>query len=477
MICVLIMPVTIFVCIQCICISSFCFCILNQDSGTRTSLPPVSSNNGKVNCFNSSSGQGIAHNVKPQTADGIATCSKAPKLKIGNHVSAAPVNDTISFVASHPGPNGVASKPPSHMKTGTNGIDTDSSLSSEIPGNANSSFELFVMDEDGIDLFVDLNSTPGDWTGSFKGGVNLPPSTHNSETDMFTNSISSLWNKNDQNTTSPSDSIIMDIKDKEPESIAACTNSSLGSTDGGNSHPKFNPHHTTAVNSRSSVSTLPCTPVEISVSQEGSPVVYSPCLTSDVQNNLPLDTMADALGSNVLPQESVGVSMSSGRSHPSLADDSIQPTNEGAFSPGKTKACVKNGCTQNVLDAHTDKAVSSPPRHVVASDTDKNSRPPSVGKQETLDATSGVQRARNSDANGLLTENVTVGAVVMEEDNGHGGSLSVRQLPNQPVIALPAANAPSDANLADRGVAGNFELTNSTQSPVASVISLYFDAS
>ncbi|XP_037442644.1 uncharacterized protein LOC119311118 isoform X2 [Triticum dicoccoides] len=411
---------------------------LKSDSGTRTSLPPISSNNGKGDCFNSCSGQGISHNVK-QTADGIATCSTAPKLN-GNHVSVAPVNDTISFVASHPGPNGVASKPPSHMKAGTNGIDKGSGLSNENLANVKSPFKLFLMDEDGIDLFVDLNSTPGDWVGSFKGGVNLPPSTHNSETDMFTNSISSLRNKNDQNTMLPSDNIIIDIQDKGPESIAACTNSSLGSTDGENYRSKSNPRDTTAVNSRSSASTLSGTPVEISVSQEGPPVVHSSCLTSDVQNNVSLDMVAGALGSNVLPQESADVSMLPGRSHAPLTDDSIQPTNESTFSPG----------------------------HVVISDTDKNSRPPSVGKQEMLDVTSGVQRTRNSDTNGLLMENVPTAAVAMEEDNGHGGSSSVRQLVNQAVIALPAANAQSDASSADRGVAGNFDLTDPTRSSVAS---------
>ncbi|XP_048531067.1 uncharacterized protein LOC125510019 isoform X3 [Triticum urartu] len=410
---------------------------LKSDSGTRTNLPPISSNNGKGDCFNSCSGQGIAHNVK-QTADGIATCSTAPKLN-GNHVSVAPVNDTISFVASHPGPNGVASKPPSHMKAGTNGIDKGSGLSNENSANVKSPFKLFLMDEDGIDLFVDLNSTPGDWVGSFKGGVNLPPSTHNSESDMFTNSISSLRNKNDQNTMLPPDNIIIDIQDKGPESIAACTNSSLGSTDGENYRSKSNPRDTTAVNLRSSASTLPGTAVEISVSQEGPPVVHSSS-ASDVQNNVSLDMVAGALGSNVLPQESADVSMLPRRSNAPLTDDSIQPTNESTFSPG----------------------------HVVISDTDKNSRPPSVGKQEMLDVTSGDQRTRNSDTNGLLMENVPTAAVAMEEDNGHGGSLSVRQLANQAVIALPAANAQSDASSADRGVAGNFDLTDPTRSSVAS---------
>uniref|UniRef100_A0A453LB15 Uncharacterized protein n=1 Tax=Aegilops tauschii subsp. strangulata TaxID=200361 RepID=A0A453LB15_AEGTS len=128
------------------------------------------------------------------------------------------------------------------------------------------------------------------------------------------------------------------------------------------------------------------------------------------------------------------------RSHAPLTDDSIQPTNESTFSPG----------------------------HVVISDTDKNSRPPSVGKQEMLDVTSGDQRTRNSDTNGLLMENVPTAAVAMEEDNGHGGSLSVRQLANHAVIALPAANAQSDASSADRGVAGNFDLTDPTRSSVAS---------
>lgn len=423
---------------------------LKSDFGARTSLPPVSVNNGKVDCFSSCSGQGIAHNAKSQTADGIATSLTAPKLTTGNHVSAAPVNDTISLIASHPAPNDVVSESRSHKEVGANGIDKGNGSSNEISAKKISPFQLFVMSDEGIDLFVDLDSTPGDWIDSFKGGVSIPPSIHPSE--MLSNSISSLRSKNDQNTTSSSDNII-GVENKGPESIAACTNSSLGSTDCENSRSGSYPPDTTAVNSRSSASTLPRTLVETSGSQEGVPVVHSSCLTSDVQNNMSIDTMAGALGNNVLPQESVDVSAWSGRSHASLPDNSIQPTQEDTLCPGKTKVCVKTGCTQNV---------------VVISDSDENSCPPSVGKQKKmLDVTSGVKLTRNSDTNELPTENEPIEAVPMEEDNNHGDTLSIDQIAKQTVAELPASDAQSDASCADRGVAGNFNLADPTPPSVA----------
>jgi hypothetical protein len=174
-----------------------------------------------------------------------------------------------------------------------------------------------------------------------------------------------------------------------------------------------------------------------------------------------LDMMAAALGNNMLPQESVDVSALSGRGHAPLPYDSVQPTKEDMLSPGKTKVCVKTGCTQDV---------------VVISDSDEDSSPPFVDKQEIPGATSGVKLTRNSDTNEVLTESVPIEAVPMEEDNSHGDTLSIDQIAKQTVAGLPATDAQSDASSADRGVAGNFNLADPTTSSVAPVISLYFNA-
>jgi hypothetical protein len=432
------------------------FLYLNQDFDARTSLPHVSVTNEKVDHFISCSGQGIAPNVNSQTADGIATSSTAPELKTGNHVSAAHVNDTVCFIASHPGPNGVVSESRSNKKVCANGIDKGSGSSNDISAKKKSPFQFFVMSEEGLDLTVDLNFTPGAWVESFKGEVSIPPSVHHTETEMFSNSIGSLRSKNDQTTNSSSDNIITDVEDKGPETIAAHTNSSLGSIDCENSRSGFCPPDTTAVNSRSSASKLPGTPVETSGSQEGVPVVHSSCLTTDVQNNMSLDMMAGSLGNNVLPQESAGVSAWSVRSHAPLPDDSIQPTKKDTFSPGKTR--VKTGCTQNV---------------VVISDSDENSCPPSVDKQEMIDVTSGVKLTRNSDTDELITESVPIEAVPMVS---HGDTLSIDQIAKQIAAELPATDQ-SDASSADHGIAGNFNHADPTPSSVALVISLCFDAS
>ncbi|KQJ88857.1 uncharacterized protein LOC100839736 isoform X1 [Brachypodium distachyon] len=428
---------------------------LQSDIGARMSLPPVSLNNGKC------SGQGIAQNAKSQSAYGIATNLTPPGHAIEiNHDSASHVKDKISFVASHPGLNGVVAEPHSCTKVGANVVVKAIGSTNEISANANANakakakekekekekantntkaapFQFFVMSEDeGLDLVVDLNFNPASWVRSFNEGLNIPPSTHQSEKGILSDSISSLVGKNDQNTISSLGSITVDTENRAADSIAPRTNSSLGphSTDGYNSHSGPHPADTINVNSNSSASTLPGTFAEVSGSQEWVPVVHSSCLSSDVQNNMPLGMLAGTLCNNVLPQESVGVSVWSERNHAPAADDSIQATtNKDTFSPG----------------------------YEVISDSNEISFPLSVEK-EMLDGTSGVQPG-HSGTNDTPKENVLMEAVPMEEDNCNADRLS-SQIARQTVAELPV----TDASSADCRIAGNFDLSGPTPSSAAS---------
>ncbi|KQJ88858.1 uncharacterized protein LOC100839736 isoform X2 [Brachypodium distachyon] len=387
---------------------------LQSDIGARMSLPPVSLNNGKC------SGQGIAQNAKSQSAYEPHSCTK-----VGANVVVKAIGSTneISANANANAKAKAKEKEKEKEKANTN--------------TKAAPFQFFVMSEDeGLDLVVDLNFNPASWVRSFNEGLNIPPSTHQSEKGILSDSISSLVGKNDQNTISSLGSITVDTENRAADSIAPRTNSSLGphSTDGYNSHSGPHPADTINVNSNSSASTLPGTFAEVSGSQEWVPVVHSSCLSSDVQNNMPLGMLAGTLCNNVLPQESVGVSVWSERNHAPAADDSIQATtNKDTFSPG----------------------------YEVISDSNEISFPLSVEK-EMLDGTSGVQPG-HSGTNDTPKENVLMEAVPMEEDNCNADRLS-SQIARQTVAELPV----TDASSADCRIAGNFDLSGPTPSSAAS---------
>uniref|UniRef100_A0A0E0B5A3 Uncharacterized protein n=1 Tax=Oryza glumipatula TaxID=40148 RepID=A0A0E0B5A3_9ORYZ len=414
-----------------------------NDSGTRVSSTPVSINNGKVDCFSHSPpGQVIASNVHSQSADGIGKNLGTQEHPI--HLdSTAKVDDEISPETSYQAPNVVETV-----------TDIGSGSSHKISENAKSSFEFFVMSDEGLDLVVDLNSTPSMLLDSLKKEVFIPSSTCRSEPGNFSHFISSLTTKDDSNNSiSSSGNITVDIQNKGDDSIAPCTNSSLGSTGGDNSHSEPYLPDATAVNSMSFASTLPGTSLEISGSQEGVPVVSSSCLTS---------MTANALNNEVLPQESVVLSKCPERNHAPLAYDSTHPTgNKDTVNP------VEIGCTQNVV-ADTDRAGAFSSGGVVRSASNENFCPTSEEKHETLNVP-GAQLTPNGNTHEVILENEPVEAVPVDEDRGCHDRLSMScQLARQTVTKLPVTDAQSEASSADHCIAGSFKPTSPTPSPAAS---------
>ncbi|KAG8050549.1 hypothetical protein GUJ93_ZPchr0009g1485 [Zizania palustris] len=233
----------------------------NLDSGTRLSFPPASIKNGKASCFiHSSTVQGTASNVQSQNAGCIGKNSTAQ------------VDDKISPESNHLAPN-----------VGENIKDNGGGSSDKISENAHSSFQFFVMSDEGLDLFVDLNSTPSTLIQSMKEQVFIAPSTFPSEPASFSHPISNPVTKDSIN--NPISSV--EIQNKRAGSIAPLTNSSPGSTGGG---------------------------VPVSSSR----------LTSDIQNISHMT--ANALNDKMLPQDSVDFSACLERNHASPADVSVHAT-------------------------------------------------------------------------------------------------------------------------------------------------------
>jgi hypothetical protein len=427
---------------------------------TCTSISPVSIY-GRPDCHDHSSSEwGTDHNLQSQSNVGIPTKSANPGLVCKHHPSPDNIIDQICppIIQKHP----EASIPFSRTEDTTDkGCGPSDKISENFP-----TVQFSVMSDEGIDLVVDLNSTPASWAKNFMAEMCITPPP---QPGNFSSFISSLASKDDHSTASPSGNIIVDIQSKGAEIIIPSTNSSLASDVGENSRSVPYPADTITMNSVSSPSTLAGTPVELSGCQEGAPVVSSSCLTADVQNNVTSNMMPGVLDNAVLPPESADAFMQSERIAVPLDAASVLPTgNKVMTSPGKTNVFGKICCTQNVSVADTDNLYSFLSGGVVRSFSNEASCPKSSEKQ-TADAPARVQPSHNDDIHEILMENEPVEAVAVEEDVGCGDSLSIScQLAGQTVAKLPVTDAQSHAGSAYHCVAGSFDLAQPTSSSAAS---------
>ncbi|KAL6845957.1 hypothetical protein ACP4OV_023405 [Aristida adscensionis] len=406
-----------------------------QGMNTSMGISPVSINYGSPDCRGrTSSGPGDAHNVQSQSAVGIANKPANPELASKHDDSPATLQkcSVLDKVC----------------------VSSDKTSSSAAP------IQFFVVSDEGLNLVVDLNSTPSAVAENFRAQVHIPPRSEYGNVSSFISS--SLASKDVHSTIAPSGNIIVDIQSKGNESIAPSTNSSLGSDVGGSSRSELPcPADTTTVNSVSSASTLPGT--EFSGYQEGAPVVSSSCLTTDIQNNMTSDLKPGAVDNEVLAPESAYVLQRPERITAPQVDTSVQPTgNKDMVSHGKTKVSGKTGCTKNVLIGDTGNVSTYSLGHVVRSDSNEDSCAKSAGKH-TVDVPAGVQVAHKGDIHEVLMENEPM------EETGCGDRMSIScQLAGQTVTKQQVTDAQSDASSADHCANGIFDLTNPTSSSAAS---------
>jgi len=407
-----------------------------QGIDTCISISPVSIC-GRPGCHNhSSSDWGTDHNLQSQSNVGIPTKSANPRLVCKHHPSPDNIIDQICpIIQKHP----EASTPFSPTEDTTDkGCGPSDKMSVNFP-----TVQFSVMSDEGIDLVVDLNSTPASWAKNFMAEMCITPPP---QPGNFSSFISSLASKDDHSTESPSGNIIVDIQSKGAEIIIPSTNSSLASDVGENSRSVPSPADTITVNSVSSTSTLAGTPVELSGCQEDAPVISSSCLTADVQNNVTSNMMPGVLDNGVLPPESADVFMKSERIAVPLDDASMLPTgNKVMTSPGGVVRSVSNedSC-------------------------------PKFSEKQTADIPARLQPSHNDDIHETLMENEPVEAVAVEENVVCGDSLSIScQLAGQTVAKLPVTDAQSHASSADHCVARSFDLAQPTSSSAASVILMY----
>ncbi|WOL17917.1 hypothetical protein Cni_G26710 [Canna indica] len=296
------------------------------------------------------------------------------------------------------------------------------------------SLQFFVMSEGGINLYVDLNSSPLEWINSLKDDVCVHQNGENHESGTVSKDISNSPEVEDHIKISQCADIAMDIQGIGVEQNTGCTNSSLSSVVSENCNSEAYPPDTTAATSGSSVLTSGSAPAGLSRCLEENQVVSSSCEPYAVQNHLPSDIAS-------CPQEGldqVHASFEAVKSNAPLPDASMKYTTN-----------MNNGATNPVtIDVVTTKSASADfvgfEENVVSN---TNNLPLSNKMEDStvvfhdnhLKNHSGACEASFAQCTNELPDNA----------NPHGGLSNSSQLNGHMVLDGPMADAQSEVGAAD----------------------------
>lgn len=187
------------------------------------------------------------------------------------------------------------------------------------------SFQFFVASNEGIDLHVDLNSSPLEWIRGLKDGVSetLDPQHHKSII---------LPNRSEELVTVNGCLKISQIGNigGNGERNSGCTTSTLSSVSEICQSEGCQPD-ATVVSSESSLLTTISPPVETSVGLDGNRVISSFCAThSDGQESL-TTTIACPGNGNALPQDLVDASLRTDKCNAVQLGTSVKPIENGGI--------------------------------------------------------------------------------------------------------------------------------------------------
>ncbi|CAL9117316.1 unnamed protein product [Musa textilis] len=209
------------------------------------------------------------------------------------------------------------------------------------------SLQFFVMSEEGINLYVDLNSSPLEWINSLKDEVCVHQNAEHHESRTLSKDISGSP-EDDHMKISPSVDSGMHLQCVGVDRNTGCTNSSLSSVVSENCNSEAYPPDTTVVTSGSSVLTSGSVPAGLSGCLEENQVVSSSCAAYSVQNNVAPDIASCPQEGILLTQESIDASFAmvkSNASPPDASTKSIDNKDVGAITPVTTDGFIsKTAC-------------------------------------------------------------------------------------------------------------------------------------
>ncbi|KAJ0972338.1 hypothetical protein J5N97_020297 [Dioscorea zingiberensis] len=197
-------------------------------------------------------------------------------------------------------------------------------VDSVVTKKAAPSFEFFAMSDEGINLLVDLKSSPSDWINSLKNNICIYQESQQSKPRTLCDHLRGLLDADDPLKNS-SGNVGMYCQRGGVEKNSGCSNSSLSSVVSENCHTDAYQIDATVITSRSSL-TLSCIPVETSGCLGGNQMVAASCTThSGAPNNLTNNVSFCSRNKDLMLQDPVGVACGMAKSNKSAIDPSVKP--------------------------------------------------------------------------------------------------------------------------------------------------------
>ncbi|XP_042441497.1 uncharacterized protein LOC122026857 [Zingiber officinale] len=298
-------------------------------------------------------------------------------------------------------------------------------------------FQFFVMSEGGIDLFVDLSSSPLDWINSLKDDVCVHQNAKLHESMAPSKDISNLPEADDHMNISPSVNTGLNLNDIEIERNSGCTNSSLSSVVSENCNSEAYPPDTTVATSGSSVLISGSVPAGSSGLLEEIQVVSS-CAPYTVQNH-----MASRIAScPPEEQESAIVSFAMAKSNASLSNMPLQSAADmgnGVSNPVAVGDCTPKTASVNFVDCEVEA-----PYNTESDVADKDNLASAKEMADNIDTENYVHKNH-----GGASESFTDFIIEQPDNTTHGKLSNSCQHSGQMVLDSSMADAQSEVGTVD----------------------------
>lgn len=256
----------------------------------------------------------------------------------------------LTHVVTDTGTSNMTLVPLGHKRAGDCSRDSGFASTVRISTKVTPSLQFLATSKDGINLYVDLNSSPSEWINSLNDGVRIHPKAQNHESRTPSMRNRGLADADEQMKISPSGSTGLCLQSNVVEKNTGCTNSSLSLVVSENCQSEACPPDATVVTSRASALTLSSIPIKISGFLEGNQVVSSSCVTNS--ENMASDSASCPLDEQVLHQVSDDASFRIDKGSSLMPDTSLRSVgNIDVSLDGNGKPETDERCTLKIPSA------------------------------------------------------------------------------------------------------------------------------
>ncbi|KAH0449639.1 hypothetical protein IEQ34_020331 [Dendrobium chrysotoxum] len=242
--------------------------------------------------------------------------------------------DVVSNSDTHLIPSG--QQKISHCSTKVGFLSSSANSSKENP-----SFEFFVVSEEGINLYVDLNSIPSEWITSLKDEVCIDQRLQHQSLGYLSNP-GRFPDAGQHMKPSPSENSELNLQSNGVETNTGCTNSSLCSVVSENCQSEVYPLDATVASSGSFIVTGSNNPVETPGHLEITKGLSSHCIDySNFGNSKIVDDIFSSQEQTLIHHDSIDASFRTVQINPSVRDVSTKSNADEIPCAGVTTANIE----------------------------------------------------------------------------------------------------------------------------------------